>query len=229
MAAGGVIVPPRTYFDKIQPVLKKYDVLFVADEVVCGFGRTGELFGSATYDLSPDFMTLAKGLSASAAPISALMMSEKIHDAIRDQSNEIGVFGHGYTYSGHPLPAAVALETIKIYQEIDIVARVKERVPVFQQRLMALGDHPLVGEARGVGLIGAVEMVEDKATKAPFDPKRGIGPRANQTALEHGLILRARGDALTICPPLIISDREVHEMFDKLTIALDITASEIGA
>lgn len=227
MAAGGVFVPPETYFEKIQVVLKKYDVLLVADEVVCGFGRTGEMFGSSTFGLKPDFMTLAKGLSASALPISALMMTEKIYDAIREKSDEIGMFGHGYTYSGHPTSAAVALETLKIYEELDIAAKARERSVTFLERLHGMATHPLVGHTRGVGMIGAVELVKDKATKEPFDPSLGVGPRANNKAVEHGVILRARGDILTICPPLIISDEEVHEMFDKLIIALDLLAEEL--
>jgi len=227
MAAGGVIVPPAGYFERIQPILKKYDVLLVADEVVCGFGRTGNLFGSETFGLQPDMMTLAKALSASAAPISALMFSEEIYQAVSQQSDEIGMFGHGYTYSGHPLPAAVAVETLKIYEERDILAHVRQVAPRFEARLRAMQEHPLVGEARGLGLIGAVEMVADKATKAPFDPARGIGARANALALERGLILRARGDALTICPPLIITEAEIDKLFDTLTAALDQLAQEL--
>ncbi len=229
MAAGGVIVPPAGYFERIQPILKKYDVLLVADEVVCGFGRTGRMFGSETYGLTPDLMTLAKGLSAAAAPIAALMITEEIYQAIREKAAEIGIFGHGFTYSGHPMPAAVALETLAIYDEMNIVAQVQAVAPHFQRRLAALGDHPLVGEARGVGLIGAVELVADKATGQPFDPKRGIGPRANALAFAEGLILRARGDALTLCPPLIITEPEIDRLFDGLTRALDALARELAA
>ena len=229
MAAGGVIVPPAGYFERIQAVLRKYDVLLVADEVVCGFGRTGALFGSDTYGLVPDFMTLAKGLSAAAAPISALMMTEEIYQGIRAKAGEIGILGHGYTYSGHPMPAAVALETLAIYDEIDIVATVQAVMPQFQRRLAALADHPLVGEARGVGLIGAVELIADKASRAPFDPKRRVGPRANALAFEEGLILRARGDALTICPPLIIAPPEIDALFDRLGRALDRLQRELAA
>lgn len=227
MAAGGVIVPPKGYFEKIQSVLRKYDVLLVADEVVCAFGRTGNMFGSETFGLEPDMMTLAKALSASAAPISALMISDAIHAVISSKSNEIGMFGHGYTYSGHPMPAAVALETLKIYEERDILSHVREVAPVFQARLAALQSHPLVGEARGIGLLGAVEMVADRNTGAAFDPALTVGARANQLALERGLILRARGDILTICPPLIISEAEVNVLFDRLHETLDAMASEL--
>lgn len=228
MGSGGVILPPKTYFEKVQAVLKKYDVLLVADEVICGFGRTGNMFGSDTYELKPDFMTLAKALSASAAPISALMMTESIYDAIRKKSNEIGMFGHGYTYSGHPMPAAVALEALKIYEERDIIGQAKKRSSVFLERLNAMQGHRLIGEARGVGLIGAVEIVENKATKASFDPTLKVGSRVNDAAIRNGLILRTRGDTLAICPPLIISDAELHELFDKLEAALETVAGEIG-
>ncbi len=228
MAAGGVILPPATYFDKVQAILKKYDVLLVADEVVCGFGRTGNMFGTETYGLKPDFMTLAKALSASAAPISALMMTDEIYDALHARSDEIGMFGHGYTYSGHPMPAAVALETLKIYEEMDLVSHVRSVSPRFVERLNAMADHPLVGEARGIGLIGAVELVADKDGKVLFDPALKVGPRANAACIERGLILRARGDALTICPPLIISEAEIDELFDKLTEALDAIAAELA-
>lgn len=228
MAAGGVILPPKGYFEKIQEILQRHDVLLVADEVVCGFGRTGNLFGSDTYGLKPDFMTLAKALSASAAPISALLMTDDIYEAIRDQAAAIGMLGHGYTYSGHPVPAAVALETLKIYEERDILGHVRQVMPLFQSRLAALDDHPLVGEARGIGLIGAVEMVADKATRRAFDPVMGVGARANAIALQKGLILRARGDALTICPPLIITEEEIETLFATLRNALDELAKELG-
>lgn len=228
LAAGGVVPPPRTYFEKVQRVLRKYDVLFVADEVVCGFWRTGNQFGSDTYDLKPDFMTLAKALSASSAPISALMMTDAIYDAIHSQSDSLGMLGHGYTYSGHPMPAAVALETLKIYEERDIGGHVKTVAPVFQERRAAMADHRLVGEARGVGLMGAVEMVANKDSKENFDPALALGATTVKMGLERGIILRAKGDAITLCPPLIISEAEVHELFDKLTDSMDAAALALG-
>ncbi len=227
MAAGGVIVPPATYFERIQAVLKKYDVLFLCDEVVCGFGRTGNPFGADTFGISPDMMSLAKALSASHAPISALMISEEIYQAIKRYSGQIGMFGHGSTYSGHPVSAAVALETLRIYEADRIPDHVRTIAPHFMMRLNAMASHSLVGEARGVGLLGAVELVADKAEKATFDPTLKVGPRANAIAQELGLILRARGDALTICPPLIISESEIDELFDKLWSALERLTSEL--
>lgn len=225
-AAGGVIVPPPNYFAKIQPILKKYDVLLVADEVVCGFGRTGTMFGTETFGLVPDMMIVAKSLSASYLPISALLITDDIYNAIERQSEQAGAFGHGYTYSGHPVCAAVALETLKIYAERDVIGHVRNVSKRFQERLTTLGSHELVGEARGVGLIGAVELVRDKATKAAFDAELRVGPRAVEIAMRRGLILRARGDILTICPPLIITEAEIDELFDILTATLDeISAS----
>ena len=175
MGAGGVIVPPRTYFDKIQAVLRKYDVLFIADEVICGFGRTGNMFGTETYNLKPDIMTMAKALSAAFMPISAVMMNDRVFDVISANSAKVGTFGHGFTYSAHPVPAAVALETLKIYEERDIVGHVQSVSGRFLQRLQQCAAHPLAGEVRGVGLIAAVELVQDKATKKPFDPAVGLG------------------------------------------------------
>ncbi|HEV8028176.1 MAG TPA: aspartate aminotransferase family protein, partial [Stellaceae bacterium] len=175
MGAGGVIVPPRTYFEKIQRVLRKYDMLLIADEVICGFGRTGNMFGSETFGLSPDIITVAKALSSAYLPISATVISEPIYRALVAQSEKIGTFAHGFTYSGHPVCCAVALETLKIYEERDIVGHVRAVAPQLQQGLKRFADHPLVGEVRGVGLIAAVELVRDKATKAPFDAKDGVG------------------------------------------------------
>jgi 4-aminobutyrate--pyruvate transaminase len=224
MASGGMILPPATYFEKIQAVLRKYDVLFVADEVICGFGRTGEMFGSTTYGLQPDMITLAKQLSAGYMPISALMVNAKIHDAMVAQSAKIGTFGHGFTYSGHPVAAAVALETLRIYEADRTLEHVRDVAPHFQARLAQLGEHELVGEARGVGLIGAVELVADKVGKTPFPPEAMVAARAGQEALRHGLITRALGDTFNFCPPLIISREQIDVMFDAAHKALDETA-----
>ena len=222
--AGGVIVPPATYFEKVQEVLRRHDVLFIVDEVICGFGRTGNMFGSQTYRLKPDMITLAKALSAAYLPIGAAMISEKIYQAIRDESKRLGIFGTGYTYGGHPSCAAVALETLKIYEERDILGHVRHVSPRFLARLHRLGDHPLVGEARGVGLIGAVQLVADKATKEPFDPDLKAAAAVMGRAVEHGLLVRALvGDTIAMCPPLIITEGEIDDLFDRLGKALDDT------
>ena len=223
--AGGVIVPPATYFEKVQAVLKKYDVLFIADEVITGFGRTGNMFGTETFRLQPDIMTVAKQLSSAYLPIAAVLINDKIYQAIRDNSGRIGTFGHGFTYSGHPVSAAVALETLKIYEERDILSHVRALAPVFQAGLRRFADHPLVGEVRGIGLVGAIELVKDKATKEPFDPKQGVAVKTVSLAQEHGVILRAILDSVAFCPPLIATEAEIAEMFDRFGRALDDAAA----
>nr|WP_295883033.1 aspartate aminotransferase family protein [uncultured Devosia sp.] len=223
MVSGGVIVPPRTYFAKIQAVLRKYDVLLIADEVICGFGRTGNMFGSQTYDIEPDMISMAKQLSAAYLPISALMINQKVYDAIEAQSAKIGTFGHGFTYSGHPVAAAVAVEVLDIYEERDIVERVRKLAPYFQERLLAFSDHPLVGEARGVGLVGALELNRDKASKTVFEPAQGVAMYAAQRALQYGVITRGLGDTVNFCPPLIIEPEQIDTMMDGMRKALDDT------
>ncbi|MCV0429316.1 MAG: aminotransferase class III-fold pyridoxal phosphate-dependent enzyme, partial [Roseibium sp.] len=158
MGAGGVVVPPEGYWEAVQPILKKYGILFVADEVICGFGRTGNMFGTETYNLQPDMMTLSKALSSSYQPISALLINDEVYQPIADESHKIGVLGHGYTGSGHPVAAAVALENLKIIEERDLVAHVKSIAPAFEKRLAGLDENPLVVETRGIGLIGAAEL-----------------------------------------------------------------------
>jgi 4-aminobutyrate--pyruvate transaminase len=224
MGAGGVMTPPATYFKKVQAVLKKYDVLMVADEVICGFGRTGNMWGCQTYDIQPDMVTCAKQLSSGYLPISALMISDKIYDVLKEQSKKHGALGMGYTYGGHPVSCAVALETLKIYEERNIVDRVRELAPRFQERLSALSKSPLVGEARGVGLIGALELVADKNTREQYPAELKIGATLAARALNHGLVVRALpGDVIGICPPLIITKAQIDELFDSLSIAVTET------
>jgi 4-aminobutyrate--pyruvate transaminase len=223
MASGGVIVPPPTYYEKIQAVLRKYDVLLIVDEVICGFGRTGNMFGTETFALQPAMMTMAKQLSSGYLPISAVMVNDDIYRAMVEQSRKIGTFGHGFTYSGHPVCAAVALETLKIYEEERILDHVRRIAPQFQRRVAQLGEHPLVGNARGMGLIGAAELVADKKTKASFPVAAGVAAYAGQCALKHGVITRALGDNVNVCPPLIIEPGQVDTMFDGLQAALDDT------
>ena len=225
MGAGGVLVPPATYFDRIQPILRKYDILFVVDEVICGFGRTGNMFGSQTFDLKPDIITVAKALSAAYMPISANLVSNALYDVLLAQSDKLGVFGHGYTYSSHPVTAAVALETLNIYEERDILAHVRRVGAYMQAGLRSLADHPLIGDARGLGLIGAVEIVRDKQTKESFDPKAGVAAFLVRRAQHHGVILRNMpGDIVAFCPPLVVSEREIDEMFAGFGKALADTS-----
>ncbi len=229
MGAGGVVVPPRTYFEKIQAVLKKYDVLLVADEVICGFWRTANYWGTQTYGLQPDILTCAKALSAAYLPISAVLVNERIFQGLADESHLIGTFGHGYTYSGHPVPAAVAVETLKIYDEIDIGAHVRTVGPYLQRELRRrFTDHELVGEVRGIGLIAALELVADKAARTNFDPKAKIGARAAKLLEANGVIGRAMiNDTLAFSPPLIITEAEIDEMLDGFARALDELAVQL--
>ena len=219
--AGGVIVPPRDYFPRVQEVLRRYDILFIADEVICGFGRTGKMFGCETFGIEPDIMTVAKALSSAYLPISATIISDEIADAISRHSGKLGNFAHGFTYAGHPVSAAVAVETLKIYAERDIVAEVGKVGPYLQAKLQGLADHPLVGEARGVGLIGAVHIVADKAKRTPLPPAAGIGALIQQRAMDRGVVLRAAPDAIFICPPLIITKPQIDELVAALSAALD--------
>ncbi|CAB3749686.1 aspartate aminotransferase family protein [Paraburkholderia humisilvae] len=223
MASGGVIVPPATYMEKIQAVLNRYDILLVADEVICGFGRTGNLFGSETYGMRPDMIVMAKQLSAGYLPISALMVNETIYRGLVSESEKIGTFGHGFTYSGHPVCAAVALETLRIYEEDGILEHVRSVMPHFHERLAELSRHPLVGEARGSGLLAAVELVANKETKEPFPPAEGVAIHAGKCALTYGVITRALGDTFNFCPPLIITHDQIDAMFDASKKALDDT------
>lgn len=228
MGAGGVVVPPAGYFDKVQPLLKKYDILLLADEVICGFGRTGNWWGSQTYNIQPDIVTCAKQLSAAYLPIGAIMISEPIYHTLVEQSKKHGAFGTGNTYGGHPVACAVALETLAIYEERNMLAHVRDVSKTFMRRLLELADHPLVGEARGVGLIGGLEIVEDKATKASFDPTIKAAFKVTQRTLAHGLLVRPLpSDSIGICPPLIISHDQIHTLFDKLRTGLDEAMGEL--
>lgn len=225
LGAGGVIPPPQGYFERIMPILKKYDILFIVDEVISGFYRTGDMFGCQTYGLKPDSISMAKALSAGYQPIGAVMITDEIYDVLVEGSRKFGIFGHGFTYTGHPVPTTVALETQRIYDADRIGAHVVSVSERFQRRLRALASHPLVGEARGLGLIGAVELVEDKAARRNFDPVRKLGAWTMARALEHGLIVRAlANDTIALCPPLIITAEQIDDMFDRLSRTLDDAA-----
>ena len=228
MGAGGVVVPPAGYWQKIQAVLRKYDILLIADEVICGFGRTGRMFGSETFDIQPDILVMSKQLSSSYLPISALMINDKVFEPIADESNRIGTLGHGYTASGHPVAAAVALENLAIIEERDLVANAREVGGYMQQRLRGI-DSPLIGEVRGLGLIAAVELVGDKATKAPWKAQGALGALVNGRMQENGVISRAMYDALAFCPPLIIDKTGIDAIVDTLALSLREAESEIAA
>jgi len=229
MGAGGAIVPPRGYFEKIQAVLRKYDILFVADEVICGFARTGEMWGTQTYGLRPDMITSAKALSAAMQPISAVLISDRIHEAMLVQSDRHGNFAHGFTYAGHPVAAAVALEAQRIYEEIDIVGRARRLGPVLQMTLGKLAAHPLVGDVRGTGLILGIELMRDGSQRVPFDRALDVGNRVGAAARKHGLILRVVGDRLVFAPPLVIEEEDIAEIGARLARALDNVAADLAA
>jgi 4-aminobutyrate--pyruvate transaminase len=220
--AGGVILPPEGYFDAIGRVLQRVDIPLIDDEVITGFGRTGNWFGCETYGFQPATMTIAKALSSAYLPISAVMISPEICEAIEEESGRIGTFGHGFTYSGHPVAAAVALKTIEIYEQRDIVGHVRAVAPRFLARLAKLGEHPLVGEAKGVGLIGGIEIVADKKTKKSFDLSKTAAIQIGKFVEEEGVICRPLlGDRIALCPPLVINEAEIDELFDRFERGLD--------
>jgi 4-aminobutyrate--pyruvate transaminase len=228
--AGGVVIPPRGYFERVQAILRKHDILFIADEVVTGFGRLGQAFGTQVFDLKPDLVTVAKQLTAAYVPMSALYVSDAIYQVVADASAGVGSFGHGYTYSGHPLACAVALETLRIYENDDIIGHVQRVTPRLQQGLRRFVGHELVGDVRGMGLIGAIELAEDPKQRQPFDPKRGVGAYFLRRAQEHGLIIRVlAGDIITFSPPLIISEAEIDAMLDCVERALNDTVKWLRA
>ena len=222
MGAGGVIVPPRGYFPKIQAVLNRYDIMMIADEVICGFGRTGRMWGSESLDIKPDTITMAKAITSAYMPLGAVTVSEPVYEALVDESKKLGVFAHGFTYSGHPVAAAVAVKTLEIYERINIVGHVQRVAATFKARLDKLDDHPLVGETRGLGLIAGVELVRDKEARTSYDIRKGVGAKVVAFAQEEGVILRAvAGDTIAVCPPLVISESEIDQLFDGLERALD--------
>lgn len=220
MGAGGVIVPPKGYYEAIQAVLDEHDIFMIDDEVINGFGRTGNWWGSQTLGMTPKTISAAKQLTAAYAPLGAVLVPQDIYQAYEDHSAKIGTFGHGYTYGGHPLGCALGVKTLEIYQKRDILGHVRRMSPLFQARLEALRDHPLVGEVRFCGLMGAVELVADKKTKRSFDPKQTVGPQLASFCQDEGAILRAVGDSIAFCPPMVITEAELNELFDRFEKAL---------
>ena len=213
----------------MQAVLHKYDILFIADEVICGFGRTGNMWGSQTYELKPDMISCAKALSAGMQPISALLINQRVFQAMLDESRKLGNFAHGFTYAGHPVTTAVAMETLRIYDEMDMIGHVQRVGPYMQRVLAMFAEHPLVGEVRGVGLLTGMEMVADKATRAPFDPARNVGGMVDKHARAHGLITRFIGDRIAFSPPLVVTEAEIDDIAARLGRALDDASAELRA
>ena len=222
--ASGVIVPPAGYYEKVQTILQRYNILFWADEVITGFGRTGNDFGCTTMNIKqPDMMTLAKQMSSAYYPISASIIRGELYEAMVELSSKVGVFGHGYTYSGHPVGCAIALKVLEIYQRDNIFKTAASTGDYLQRRLKAFSDHPLVGEVRGKGMIAALELVANKTTKAAFTDG-SVGAEAVLACQHNGLIVRAvAGNSLALCPPLITTEAQVDEIMEKLGKALDST------
>ena len=230
MGAGGVIVPPEGYFEAIQPILREHDVLFIVDEVICGFGRMGTWFGTDYYNLEPDMISIAKGLTSAYVPMSAAVISEKVWEVLRQGSPETGPFAHGYTYGGHPVAAAAGLKTIEIMQREDLVGHAAAIAPVLQRRLReAFADHALVGEVRGAGLLAGIELVKDKRAKLPFDLAAKIGPRLAQKLMDEGMINRGVVNTVCFSPPLVITEADVEEMVARFGRALAAMADELSA
>ncbi len=228
MGAGGVVVPPATYWEKIQQVLRRHAIPLVADEVICGFGRTGRMFGCETYGITPDIMVLSKQLTSSYMPMAAVLVNAAIFEPIADESHRIGTLGHGFTASGHPVAAAVALENLAIIEERDLVAQAARVGAHLQRRLRGLADHPLVGEVRGIGMIAAVELVADKAGKAPHGTVGVLGRMGQAAAQEAGVLVRPLGDTLAICPPLIATETDADTVVDALATALAVVEGQLS-
>lgn len=221
MGAGGVIIPPAGYYPAIKAVLDEHDIMLIDDEVINGFGRTGNWWGCQTLDMTPTTISAAKQLTAAYAPLGAVMVPEDIYEAYVEHSRQIGTFGHGFTYGGHPLGCALGVKAIEIYQKRDILGHVRHLSPTFEARMKRLAEHPLVGETRACGLVGGAELVADKRTRRSFQPAQGVGPQAAKFAEQNGAILRAIGDTIAVCPPMVITESELNELFDRLEKALD--------
>ncbi|MBP9032517.1 MAG: aspartate aminotransferase family protein [Pseudomonadales bacterium] len=225
--AGGVIIAPGTYWPEVRRVLEKYDILLVMDEVICGFGRTGKWFGNIFYGMKPDLMTFAKAVTNGYQPLGGVMVGERVAEVLTTRGGE---FGHGFTYSGHPAACAAGLATLKILREEKVIENVESVTgPHLARRWAELADHPLVGEARTLGLFGALELVKDKATRERFAPGGRAGSVCRQASLNNGLVMRATGDAMIIAPPLVCTTAEIDTLVERAKAALDETARELGA
>ena len=229
IGAGGVLVPPATYWEKVQAVCRKYDVLVVADEVINGFGRVGTTFACEHFGIKPDMLVLSKQITSSYMPLAAVLISDKVYQGVADGSKALGTFGHGFTASGHPVATAVGLENLDIFEERGLVAHGARVGAYMQERLREFAGHPLVGEVRGIGLIAAVELVADKPSKARFEPPGKVGLYAYNKGHEHGLVIRSIQDSVCFCPPMIITERQIDEMVARFAACLEDTAAWVEA
>ena len=224
--AGGVIIPPDTYWPEIQRICDHNDILLIADEVITGFGRLGEWFGSTHYGIRPDLMSFAKGVTSGYLPLGGVLVSDRVVDVI----NKGDEFAHGFTYSGHPAACAVALANIRILRDEGIVETVKnQKAPYLQEQWSTLADHPIVGEARSVGLMGAIELVHDKSTRERFAKEQKAGERCRDFCVDNGLVMRAVGDSMIVAPPLVIEKSQIDELIEKARRCLDLTAAALTA
>ena len=223
--AGGVIIPPETYWPRVQEICSKYDILIVVDEVICGFGRTGNWFGSDTYGINPDIITMAKGISSGYIPLSGIMVGKRVSDVLIDEGGE---FYHGYTYSGHPVACAVAIENLKIIREENLIENSKNTSVYLNEKMKEIADHPLVGEVRMKSYIGCVELVKDKEKGIMFEDTGTVGTICRDYCIENGLIMRAVRDGMIFCPPLIFSKNHIDELVEKLKKSLDQTHNHIN-
>ncbi len=223
LGAGGVVVPPEGYYPAIQAVLDEHDVLLIDDEVICGFGRLGTPFGAEAMGMRPDTVSVAKALSSAYLPISAVLVPDEMVDVFVEAGERWGLFGHGFTYTGHPVCAAVALKALELMEERDLFAHAARVGRYFQAGLRRFADHPLVGETRGKGLLGACELVADKQSREAFPIQRGVGAHCMQRCLDHGLIVRALGDTVAFCPPLVVTESDVDEILKRFGRGLDET------
>jgi len=226
--ASGVIVPPQDYFPRVQSLLEKYDILLWSDEVICGFGRTGNDFGCTTMGFEPQLMTLAKQLSSAYIPVSASIIPEFMYEAMIEPSAQIGVFGHGYTYTGHPVACAAALKTLEIYERENLFSHAAKVGEYMHSQLQRFADHDLVGEIRGKGLIAAIELVANKKTGESFTDG-SVGAFAKNACQENGLLIRAvAGNSIAFCPPLIITEEQIDKMLNQFSLALDATLEYVN-
>jgi len=223
--AGGVIVPPASYWPEVERICRRYGILLISDEVICGFGRLGRWFGCEHFGFTPDLMTIAKGVSSGYLPLGGVMVGDRVADTLIQSGGE---FHHGYTYSGHPACCAVALRNLELMQDERIVERVRDETgPYFQSRLREFADHPLVGEVRGVGFVAGLELVRDKATRARFTPLGEVGAVCRDACFKHGLIMRAVGDTMILAPPLVMTRSEIDELITRAGQCLDLTARAV--
>jgi len=228
MGVGGVLPPPADYFKRVREICSKHEIVMIDDEVICGFGRTGSPFGATTFGMIPDTMTVAKAMSSAYAPISAVLVPDWLYEAMIEPSAANGSFGHGFTYGGHPVSCAVALKTLELMERWKIADHIADVGPHFQRRLRSFLDHPLVGDVRGVGLIGAIELVADKKSKAQFSPLGPLGLAVDRACVDEGLIIRPLGDTIAFCPPLVITKEEIDELFERFGRALATATKGAG-